>query len=581
MGDERAQSSRERVEPTLADEHLSPGFTVGGKYVIKGLLGEGANGLVYEGEHTEIGHRVAIKVVHQALTARQDIVARFRREARMCGTIRNRHVGQVYDVGELPDGAPYMVMELHEGRSLAQVLAVEGALPIAVVIDIGKQLLIGLQAAHAMHVVHRDVKPDNIMLMRESSGHSVVKLVDFGIGKSVNADISTRNVTQEGVVVGSPDYMPPEQLRGEEVDDRADLYAAGVVLYEAVTGRVPFNAKSLTDLFVAILRDDVVPPRKLRPDCPEELEAVIMRALRRDASQRHQSAEAMRLALEQVPPALVSVDADVLLRYSEPPPPPAHKPPPQRARTDGYALETERVRTAELQVPIRRGGARAVMIAGGVVVLAIAVSFGVRGTRPAAAPAAAPQRTAAASSPAAAGPPNFEAPGPSPSAQPPAAKQEMLPEPEPVVAAPAPPAKSTERSAPRDPLPAHVDGKPAKHKVSQSPLPAAASLPPPAAKQVVKEPELSTPAAAAGPSAAELVQQAAAAFVRGQMPRARALYREATQRAPNDPSAWRGLGMVSSRMGEHGEATRALQRYLSLRPDAPDADAIRKKLSEL
>src|SRR5262249_53910112 len=155
-------------------------------------------------------------------------IARFQREARICGTIRNRNVGQVYDVGELPDGAPYMVMELHEGRSLQRMLSESGPLPIAAVLDVGRQLLLGLPAAHETQVVHRDVKPDNIMLVHESSGQTVVKLVDFGIGKSVSADIRTRNVTQEGMVVGSPDYMPPEQLKGEVVDYRVDIYAAGV-----------------------------------------------------------------------------------------------------------------------------------------------------------------------------------------------------------------------------------------------------------------------------------------------------------------------------------------------------------------
>src|SRR5262249_11936179 len=152
---------------------------------------------------------------------------------------------------------PYMVMELHEGRSLGKMLNEDGPLPIAAIVDIGRQLLLGLEAAHQTNVVHRDVKPDNIMLVHESSGHTLLKLVDFGIGKNVAADIRSRNVTQEGMVVGSPDYMPPEQLKGENVDARVDLYAAGVVLYECLTGHTPFNAESLTELFVAILRDPI------------------------------------------------------------------------------------------------------------------------------------------------------------------------------------------------------------------------------------------------------------------------------------------------------------------------------------
>src|SRR5688572_7737352 len=160
---ERRPQAEDDALRSLDPGHLPAGYMLGGKYEIKRLLGEGANGSVYEGEHAEIGHRVAIKVVHKNLAAREDIIARFRREARICGTIRNRHVGQVYDVGQLPSGAPYMVMELQEGRSLAAVLEEERRLPISTVIDIGRQLLIGLQAAHDIGAIHRDVKPDNIM----------------------------------------------------------------------------------------------------------------------------------------------------------------------------------------------------------------------------------------------------------------------------------------------------------------------------------------------------------------------------------------------------------------------------------
>ena len=360
--------------------HLPEGYLVGGKYVIKRLLGEGANGSVYEGEHSEIGHRVAIKVVHKALAAREDIIARFRREARICGTIRNRHVGQVYDVGELPEGAPFMVMELQEGRSLAHLLSNEGPLPIAAAIDMVSQLLVGLQAVHDTGAIHRDVKPDNVMLVRESSGQTVVKLVDFGIGKSMTTDIRARNVTQEGMVVGSPDYMPPEQLRGDEVDHRVDIYAAGVVLYELIAGRMPFNATTLTELFVAILRDPITPPSQLRADCPPELQAVILRSLSRDANERFQSAREMGAALVEVQRNCGMRAGDLGARYSAPP---SSASSPQRVQTgtrraattsEEYVLETERVRTAELRLPVRRNGVRYVL--GALALFACAVALG-------------------------------------------------------------------------------------------------------------------------------------------------------------------------------------------------------------
>src|SRR5688500_10345413 len=188
---------------------LPAGFVIDGKYEIKRLLGSGGSGSVYEAEHVTIGHRVAIKVVHSRERRREDSLARFRREAKICGAIRHPHVGQIYDVGALEDGTPFMVMELHDGRSFGDVLH-ESILPIAAVIEVTRQLLAGLGAVHHAGAIHRDVKPDNAMIVRASSGDLVVKLVDFGISKVVRADIRERALTREDVIIGSPDYMAPE-----------------------------------------------------------------------------------------------------------------------------------------------------------------------------------------------------------------------------------------------------------------------------------------------------------------------------------------------------------------------------------
>jgi serine/threonine-protein kinase len=536
--------------------HLPAGYVVGDKYVIKRVLGEGANGSVYEGEHTQIGHRVAIKVVHKALAASADTVARFTREARICGTIRNRNVGQVYDVGELPDGAPYMVMELHEGRSLAKMLAETGPLPFAVALDIAQQLLVGLQAAHEGSVVHRDVKPDNIMIVRESSGHMLVKLVDFGIGKSLAADMSSRSVTQEGAVIGSPDYMSPEALRGEEVDLRADIYAAGVVLYEMVTGSVPFDASSMTELFVAILRDPVTPVRKRRPECPVQLERAIQKAMHRVSAERYRSASEMREALERVRRAC-GYSSDVLTRFSLQPAGGAAP-----ANAQGFeARAPERVMTAELQLPVKRTGKRLIVGFAMVAILGGAALLLWPGARE---PAPSKPKTP---------PPSAATPATTATPVAPAIP-EAQPQPEQAAVAPASEPSAAEPEPAEHAEPAAVGGK-ARDKRGRKAEVAAASTHARGKSRAPAE----APAAAANPT--ELLQQAAAAFVRGQMPRARALYREATERAPSSAEAWRGLGMVSSRMGERSEAARALKRYLTLRPNAPDAAAIQKKLQEL
>ena len=172
------------------------GSLVGGKYVIKRVLGSGGNGAVYEGEHSAIGHRVAIKVARLSQKERAHVLARFSREARICGSLRHPNVGQVYDVGMLDDGSPFMVMELQEGRSLAEVFD-EMQLPIVALVDIARQVLAGLAAAHAAGVVHRDVKPDNVMIVRDVKGDVVVKLVDFGISKTLPRGWRSRHGRRE------------------------------------------------------------------------------------------------------------------------------------------------------------------------------------------------------------------------------------------------------------------------------------------------------------------------------------------------------------------------------------------------
>ncbi len=298
---ESGERTIELGDPTdESSPRLRPGSEVGGKYVIRRSLGTGAHGVVYEAEHLEVGHRVAIKVVHAAYVDREDMLLRFRREARISGSIREKHIAQVYDVGHLDSGAPYIVMELLEGRSLATLFYEEPALPIATVLELGRQLLHAIGAAHRAGVLHRDIKPENIMLHQESTGDVVLKLLDFGIAKRIIPDLAERSITMEGNVVGTPDYMSPEQLRGNDLDERSDIYAAGVVLYEAITGQPPFEAEHLTELFASVLRDEVVPPSRLRQECSEALERIVLRAMSRSRSQRYPNAEAMSRALAQV-----------------------------------------------------------------------------------------------------------------------------------------------------------------------------------------------------------------------------------------------------------------------------------------
>ena len=274
-------------------QKLRPGDHIDGKYRVVGVLGAGASATVYEAVHEEIDTAVAVKVVHAESSNEPHHLARFRREARTCGRVRSRHVPQVYDVGRLPDGSPYMVMELLRGETL-EAHVTRGPLPLGLVFEVGKQLLRALEAVHAQRAIHRDVKPENLVLEYDEHGKLIVKLVDFGISKNLD---EPRNMTMEGMVLGTPHYMAPEQVEGGDLDERADVYAAGAVLYEAITGRTPFQGTTADEVMEAVQRDPVMPPCIYRDDCPFELEAIVMTAMSRNPEARFRTAMLMREAL--------------------------------------------------------------------------------------------------------------------------------------------------------------------------------------------------------------------------------------------------------------------------------------------
>lgn len=542
-------------------EALSVGSLVAGKYEVKRVLGSGGNGAVYEAEHTAIGHRVAIKVVHRALADREGILARFAHEARICGSLRHPNVGQVYDVGTLDDGAPYLVMELQEGRSLGDVLD-EVALPIAAIIDIARQLLSGLSAVHQAGAVHRDVKPDNLMIVRDRTGDAVVKLVDFGIAKPIGRRTGGRSTTGEGTIVGSPDYMPPEQLRGDDVDARTDLYAVGVVLYESITRRMPFDGGSVSDLVASVMRDSVTPPTALREDCPRELERVVLKALSRNPARRFQTADEMSRALAEVPVPRRGAPEVSLAHISERPRPTADDAHAHRRRTiDSSTLEWvqdylggarhKRRRLVWLIALAAAAGALALL---GPALLVPTVSVGPGVVRveevepespvPAVARKQEPEVTfVAPSAPRVAAAPVVLAPPVAPPEEPP-----RLPA----------PAARVRPESPSEPQRAPVSlSEPRSARVEASAQPA--------------EPR--------DPTA--LLEKAATSFVLGDAEGACDLYRQIVRTWPRQADAWRGLGLAASRLGERAEAVRAFERYLELRPDASDAARVRQRLDEL
>jgi eukaryotic-like serine/threonine-protein kinase len=281
---------------------LSTGDIIDGKYRIVRLIGEGGMGAVYEGENMRIHRRVAIKVLHAGIAQTGEAIARFEREAQAAGRIGSEHIVEVLDLGTLPAGDRYMVMEFMDGDSLSARIRSRIRLTPAEAYPIVHQLLEALAAAHSAGIIHRDLKPDNVYLLKSRGGKAdFVKLLDFGISKfnQLSGD-SGFSMTRTGAVMGTPYYMAPEQAKGSRaLDHRVDLYAAGVILYEAVTGEVPFNADTFNELLFKIVLETARPVEQVVPGVDPGFASIVNRAMARDPAHRFQSAREFQQALEQ------------------------------------------------------------------------------------------------------------------------------------------------------------------------------------------------------------------------------------------------------------------------------------------
>jgi eukaryotic-like serine/threonine-protein kinase len=263
------------------------GAVIAERYHVLEKLGEGGMGQVYLAEHVKMGRRSAVKVMHPAMVHDANTIARFNREAANASRIDHPNVAGIYDFGETTDGLVYLAMQYVDGETLTQLVRANGALPVPRAVEIIRQAAEGLNAAHGLGIVHRDLKPDNIMVTKDRDGLDCVKVVDFGIAKGSAG--RGQKVTKTGIVVGTPEYMSPEQLSGEEVDERSDLYSLALVAFNLLTGELPFPAESTQTSMIMRLTE---PPRTLaemKPGVawPADLEAVMSRALARQARDRY------------------------------------------------------------------------------------------------------------------------------------------------------------------------------------------------------------------------------------------------------------------------------------------------------
>jgi serine/threonine-protein kinase len=265
------------------------GRTAGGKYKLVRLLGSGGMGEVYEAQHSIIGRRFAIKFLHPLLAGNSEVVARFQREAQAAGGLENENIAAVVDAGTADDGAPYLVMEYLDGEDLAHLLVRGGPLPVPRAAYIVIQACRGLAAAHGRGIVHRDLKPENLFICKRNDGSDLVKVLDFGIAKLHTGRAGT-GLTQTGTTMGTPFYMSMEQARGaKEVDQRTDIYALGVILYEILSGAKPHPGESYNEILYHVLTQEPAPLDSVRSGLPSGLSPVVQKAMAREAADRYAS----------------------------------------------------------------------------------------------------------------------------------------------------------------------------------------------------------------------------------------------------------------------------------------------------
>ena len=265
---------------------LQPGQILAGKYRVERQIGRGGMGIVLAATHLQLEHLVAIKVLRRDLLEDDKALARLLSEARAAAKIRSEHVARVLDVGTLENGSPFIVMEYLEGEDLADLLDRQGALEVTQAVRFLLQSCEALAEVHAAEMVHRDLKPGNLFLAKLPDGSHSLKIVDFGISKHIGGSARNQAATTSAQVLGSPYYMPPEQMRAEPVDERSDIWSLGAILFEMLTARPPFLGETLPEVYAAVLGQPAPSIESLRPGVPAGLDDIVQRCLDKDAAQR-------------------------------------------------------------------------------------------------------------------------------------------------------------------------------------------------------------------------------------------------------------------------------------------------------
>jgi serine/threonine-protein kinase len=294
---------------------VAPGTVVAGRFLIERTIGKGGTGVVYAARHLGLNKRIALKCLHAESQSDLDAIRRFVREAHATARLQSEHVTKVLDAEIIETSIAFIAMEYLDGRDLAQVIEQGGALPVGKSVEYLLQTCEAIAEAHARNIVHRDIKPSNLFLTHSADGTPCVKVLDFGFSK---VGWSTVVLTSRNRVLGSPYFMSPEQLRASHsVDWRSDIWSLGAVLYTLITGQCPFQGELLMDVCAAVLSGEVRQVRHLRPEVPAELEAIILRCLSLEASERYQNVRELAEALQTYAPVSAAPHAQRVARIVE------------------------------------------------------------------------------------------------------------------------------------------------------------------------------------------------------------------------------------------------------------------------
>jgi eukaryotic-like serine/threonine-protein kinase len=533
---------------------LPAGTVVGARYRLEKVLGKGGMGVVYQAHHLELQTRIAVKVLPSIYLRDAESLARFEREARTACRVRHPNVVEVFDLGRLPSGEPYLVMEFLEGHDLDAAMA-RGPLPLDVIRKVLLAIADALDALHSEGIVHRDVKPANVFFARSSGSRETVKLVDFGLATTGK---ESARLTQVGHVIGTAAYLPPESARGDLAGPQGDIYSLAVMAFEFLSGgALPFDGLPMAILLDKVSKQAPTLAQITGREFPSALEAALAKGLERVPGRRPTTARAFAdsviaaLDATSLPPVALAPRAMARVSEQRDVSTDRQLRPPTQDRRPFYAL-------AALLLLLLAGGGIWSLTGGGE---APTVS-------PPTAPTPAPTAELVDPGPIAPAEPAALVVAPEP---PPAAEgTPRVPE---IATAAVPEAGAGRPRTPREG--GSGTGGRGGASASETPRPPVEADEPPEVAPSVAATESATERTAA------LIREAQSAMLHGEIPRARELYHDATLASPRSAAAWRGLGLASERMGLAPEARNAYERYLTIAPDARDADTVRERLEAL